>query len=58
MKLSSEMLQNLPYFWNKKIQIVFFISSNFGFLEVDVVLEIKKEKKTIPKNMANFEAFR
>ena len=33
MKLSSETLQKLPYFWNKKTQIVFFpffISSNFG----------------------------
>ena len=26
MKLSSETLQNLPYFWNMKIQIVFFVS--------------------------------
>ena len=24
MKLSGEMLQNLPHFWNKKTQIVFF----------------------------------
>ena len=34
MKLCSKMLPNLPYFWNKKTQIVFFkfyISSNFGF---------------------------
>ena len=33
MKLPSETLQNLPYFWNMKFQIVFFsffISSNFG----------------------------
>ena len=37
MKLSSEELQNLPYFWNKKTQIVFvfsfFVSSNFGFVQ-------------------------
>ena len=40
MKLSSEMLQNLPCFWNKKPQLVFdvFISSNFGFITVDAIL--------------------
>ena len=37
MKLSSETLQNLPYFWNMKTPIVFFILSNFGVLTVDVL---------------------
>ena len=38
-KWHSETLQNLPFFWNKKTQIdffSFFISSNFGFVTVDV----------------------
>ena len=35
MKLSRQILQNLPYFWNKKTQKVFFsILSNFGFLRM------------------------
>ena len=43
MKLSSEMLQNLPYFWNKKTQIVLiFISSNFEFITVDALVYVKK----------------
>ena len=37
MKLSSETLQNLHFFWNKKTQILFFffVSSNFGFVALD-----------------------
>ena len=31
MKLSNEMLQNLPYFWNMKTQVVSFISCYFIF---------------------------
>ena len=67
------MLQNLPYFWNKKNQIVFclfFISSYFGFVTVNIDQtncnqlklarnETKKElfRFSYSKNMANFEAF-
>ena len=65
MKLSSETLQKLPYFWNEKTQIgFFFISSNFGFVTVQIQSFSKwKTKKNYlfgfpySTNMANFEAF-
>ena len=43
MKCSSETFQNLPYFWNKKTQTVFFsffILSNFGFVTVDALIYV------------------
>ena len=44
MKLSSETLQILPYFWNKKTQIVFLVfhfeHSNFVFLTVDAMVYV------------------
>ena len=60
----SETLQNLPYFWNMKIQIGFFFS-NFGFVtngcpgQSKVAQNDKKNfSKSYSKKMANFEAFR
>ena len=35
--MSCETLQNLPYFWNAKTEIV-FVTSNFGFLTVDALV--------------------
>ena len=42
MQLSSETIQNLSYFWNKKTQIFFsfIILSNFGFVLVDILVYI------------------
>ena len=67
MKLSSENLQILLYFWNEKTQIVsFFILSNFGFVTVDALVYVaqneKQTKKNLfwfsySKNVAYFEAF-
>ena len=42
MKLSSETLKNLPYFWEEEnpnpfFHFSFFILSNFGFLTVDAL---------------------
>ena len=58
-KMSRETLQNLPYFWNKKIQVVFLfcISSNSGFVTVNgalvyVITNPKKlELKDIEKHI-------
>ena len=71
MKNSSETLQNLSYFWNKKTQIVFclfFISSYFRLIQqmslvyFDIDQDCCKSKKnyylfSYSKNMANFEIF-
>ena len=62
MKLSSEMIHNLPYFWNKKTQIGFFV---FNFEQLWIFNSgqstVKKIQKLFgfshSKNMANFEAF-
>ena len=55
MKLISEMLQNLPYFWNKETQWASTVKN-------PKLLEIKNEKNifwfSYSKNMAHFEAFR
>ena len=61
MKQSSEMPQNLPYFWNKKMP--------WSMLSVDVDQGIYQGKNNVARNeknyvgfvfqnMANFEAFR
>ena len=44
-EIHGEMLQNLPYFWNKKTQLVFpfFISSNFGFVTVDAKVYVDQQ---------------
>ena len=53
------MLQNLPNFWNKKIQIVFLflILSNFGFLTVDawsmLIVDIDCKKSQVALKMKN-----
>ena len=46
MQLSSETIQNLSYFWNKKTQIFFsfIILSNFGFVLVDILVYINKDQ--------------
>ena len=45
MKLTSKMLQNWPYFWNKKTQLVFFV---FHFEQLNPKwLEIKNEKNSL-----------
>ena len=63
MKLSSETLQNFPYFWNKKTQIVVFSStqSSASIVTIPKLLRMKNEKNlfgfSYSKNMANFKAF-
>ena len=71
MKLSSKMLQNLPYFWNKKTPKFFFhfeqllINPKLKHKPGHPLLKIQSfsnwEKKlfgsSYSKNMANFEAF-
>ena len=53
MKLSSEMLQILPYFWNKKSPIAFFV---FHFEQLWICNS--GMPWSMSKNMANFEAIR
>ena len=43
------MLQNLLYFWNKKIQRFFFILSNFGFVTVDPLVYVDCYKSKVAK---------
>ena len=54
MKMFSEkVLQILPYFWNKKTDMIFLflISSNFGFLSVDALsLCRQKPRHLLVKN--------
>ena len=49
MKRSSKTLQNLPYFWNMKTRIVFFV---FHFVQK------KLGGFLYSKNIANFEVFK
>ena len=63
MKLPSEILQNLPYFYHKKTHVVFFHFSFRATLYFYLINAIVYEKKKIhrfsyDKNMANFEGFR
>ena len=53
MKMSSERLQNVPYFWNKKTQIVLITVGNDILLQNLKMLEMKKKKKTF----SNFKKY-
>ena len=57
---SSETLQNLPYFCNKKTHAVFFISHNFIFLPyvaIDQGIQKGKSKVAQNKNKKNLVGF-
>ena len=68
MKLSSKTLQNLPYFWNKKTQIVFFVF-HFSFpamllfylmnalFYVDIDQGIRCNKSKVARNEKNYLGF-
>ena len=72
MKLSSETLQNLPYLWNKKTQIVYYvfhILATLDFFKVNALVYVDRNPNpnllemknpfgfSYSKNMANFEVF-
>ena len=44
MKLSSETLQNLPFFWNMKTQIVFSQFWVTGFLAVEALVYVNIDR--------------